>query len=146
MGSRIATRQDVWEIVKFLEHYHRYNSNLQDIPFNRRSTSQIVEYYIVTPEHQVWVFDDDHGHIQGVLAGSLESFFFNPEYRWATDLFFIAERGRAWLLKRFSKWAKRHKASRIIMGVSTGDITAGELYERFEFKNTGGMYIATLEV
>lgn len=140
MTTRAARIEDVQHIVKYLEEYH-YHSNLKDMPFDKRSMSSAVRYYIDTPKHQAFVYTKDN-KITGVLLGSIEPFMFNEKRSWATDLLFVADEGGLWLLKRFVAWAKQFGVDRIIMGISSGDDRAHRLYESVGLVYLGNMYAA----
>lgn len=141
MGTRLATIADVGRIVHFLKKYHEEDSNLKDIPFDRRSMVKCTEYHITQPKHACFVYIDDDKLLRGVLMCSIEPFMFNEKRKWATDILNVADAGGAWLVKRFISWAKHHRVDRIIMGVSTGNTRVDELYKAVGFENTGGMYM-----
>jgi alkaline phosphatase len=140
MATRLATHNDTQTLVKFLENYHRDDSNLQDIPFDKLSMSKAIDYYIGMPKHVVFIYETSDHKLKGVLMGSIEPFMFNEKRKWATDLINVAEQGGAWLMKRFISWAHMHKVDRIIMGISTEDPNADELYEAMQMTRLGGMY------
>lgn len=135
---RVATFGDVASIVDFLEDYHN-DSNLSDIPFDRTSTRQAVEYHIGMKKHCAYVYSTDK--VEGVILGSIEPFLFNKKRNWATDLLFVADKGGAQLLKRFHAWAKAYKVDRIIQGISSGNPRAEELYKLVGMEHVGGMYV-----
>ena len=140
---RVATHVDIPNIVTFLKKYHENGSNLSDIPFCKDTMFSSVSYYIATSRHVVFLnkVDDE---ITGVLMASVEPFMFNAKRRWATDLVFVADKGGAWLLKRFISWAKAQKVDRIFMAVSTGLSIADRLYQSVGMTRTGGMYVMNL--
>lgn len=140
MTTRVANHNDTQELVKFLEKYHAEDSNLKDIPFDKRSMSKAIDYYIGMPQHIVFVYDSKESKITGVLMGSIEPFMFNEKRKWATDLLNVGTEGGVWLMKRFFDWAKMHKVDRIIMGISTGDSRVERLYEALGMDRKGGMY------
>lgn len=135
---RLATFTEVQEIVDFLERYH-LTSNLSDIPFDRNSMRQSVNYHIGMKQHVCYVYDDEG--VAGVLMGSVEPFMFNQKRKWATDTLFIADKGGAQLLKQFHKWAKHYNVDRIVQGVSSGNQRADDLYEILGMERVGGMYV-----
>jgi hypothetical protein len=141
MATRLATQNDTPALVKFLEAYHRDDSNLSDIPFDRLSMSKAINYYVSMPKHIVFVYEDAKSTITGVLMGSIEPFMFNEKRKWATDLLHVSTQGGPWLMKRFFAWAKLHKVDRIIMGISTGDPRADQLYTEMGMDRKGGMYM-----
>lgn len=143
-GVRRASHSDTTNIVEYLEDYHNTKSNLSDIPFDRRSMSEALDYYVGMPKHVVFIYEDDAKQLRGILMGSLDPFVFNRKRNWASDLIFIADAGGAWLMKRFISWAKLYKVDRIMAGVSSGDNNTDELYTALGFTRVGGMY--SLEV
>ena len=143
-GVRRATHLDTNSVVDFLEHYHKTESNLTDIPFDKESMAEVVNYYVGMPKHVVFMYEDDAKQVRGVLIGGLDPFAFNKKRYWASDLIFVANAGGAWLMKRFIAWSKLYKVDRIIAGVSSGAIDADELYTALGFTRVGGMY--SLEV
>ena len=52
----------------------------------------------------------------------------------------IADKGGAWLLKRFIAWAKMQRVDRIFMGVSTNNPRSDGLYEAMGLERVGGFY------
>lgn len=140
VGTRVATHNDTAEIIKFLKKYHEEQSNLKDIPFDNKSMTQCVDYYVGMARHVCFVYEKD-GEIRGVLMASVEPFMFNKNRKWATDILNIADEGGAWLVKRFIAWANMHKVDRIIMGVSTGLERTNDLYKAMGMTQTGGMFV-----
>lgn len=143
VGTRVATHNDTQRIVDFLKKYHEEGSNLADIPFDRLSMSQCIDYYVGTARHVCFIYEKEK-QITGVLMASVEPFMFNKKRKWATDLLNVADEGGAWLVKRFIAWAEMMKVDRIIMGVSTGDERTDGLYKAMGMLPTGGMYLLNL--
>lgn len=143
MSTRVATHTDTQEVVRFLENYHK-DSNMQDIPFDKMSMAQALDYYIGMPKHIVFVYENSEHEIDGVLMGGVEPFMFNKKRKWATDLVHVANSGGPWLMKRFFAWAKLHKVDRVIMGISTADSRTDELYKALGMEPLGGMYSLNL--
>lgn len=139
-GTRVATHADTKKIVSFLKNYHETDSNLSDIPFDRFSMMQCVDYYIGMAKHVCFVYEKDN-EITGVLMGSVEPFMFNKKRSWATDILNVAIQGGGWLMKRWISWCKMQKVDRIVMGVSTGDERTDNLYRVMGLERTGGMYM-----
>ncbi len=144
MSIRTATTNDTQKIVDFLQKYHEERSNLSDIPFDRRTMCNAIDYYIGMPKHTVFVYTDGDA-ITGVLAGSIEPFMFNDKRKWATDLLNVADKGGVWLLKKFIEWAKMYKVDRIFMGISTGIGRTEGLYEAVGMERVGGFYMMKFE-
>lgn len=143
MSTRLATSADTQNIVKFLETYHAEESNLSDIPFDKGSMVKAIEYYIAMPKHACFIYEEE-GKLEGVLMASIEPFMFNAKRKWATDLINVANKGGAWLMKRFIEWAKMYKVDRIIMGISVKNPRTDGLYTAMGLEQTGGMYIMPL--
>ena len=139
MQIREALYGDVGDIIDYMEEYHK-DSNLSDIPFDRQSTSKVIDYLMASKDSTVLVAMDGV-EIRGVLFGTIEPFFFNKKRSYATDLMFIADGGGPQLWKSFKDWATFHGVDRIMMGVSSEDARAGQLLEALGMKNTGGMYV-----
>lgn len=140
---RRATQTDIKELLGFLETYHREESNLSDIPFDKGTMTRTIDYYLSNPKHVIFVYCVED-KITGVLMGNIEPFVFNDKRQWATDLIFVARSGGAWLLKKFISWAKLYKIDRIVMGVSSANERAGELYTTLGMEQVGGMYCMTI--
>lgn len=140
MEARRATIKDMSGILDLMEEYHK-DSNLNDIPFDRPSAVQIIEAFIGSRSTNPLVAVNDKGEIRGLLFGTLEPYFFNKNRSYATDLMFIAEAGGPQLWRAFRDWAFGAGATRIIMGVSSGDPRASQLLEALGMNNTGGMYV-----
>ena len=142
---RLAQYSDTQELVDYVEKYHREQSNLSDIPFDRGSMVSYIDYHIGTAKHVVYIYEDDEG-IKGFILGGLEPFPHNNKQYWASDGMFIADKGGASLLKRFHAWAFACGAKRIFQGVSTGDGRADSLYSAMKgMERTGGMYVVCKE-
>jgi hypothetical protein len=125
--------------MQYMEDYHK-KSNLVDIPFDRKSMIKVLEYFMAAKDSIALVaFDGENVH--GVLLGSIEPFFFNKKYSYATDLLFFATGGGVNLWKTFVSWAEGAGVARIMMGVSSGDQRACHLLESLGMENTGGMYV-----
>lgn len=139
MAVRTGTVADIKDILEFLDEYHRTDSNLSDIPFDRKSMTKTIEYFLYTSKQKIFVYEKE-GKICGVLLAGLEPFVFNENRYWATDTVFVARAGGTWLLKHFIRWAQAYKVDRIIMGISTEDERAGALYEACGLVKLGGMY------
>ena len=137
---RLATYAETKELVDFTEKFHREQSDLSDILFDRPSMVSYIDYHIGTSKHVVYI-NTTNDEITGFILGGLEPFPHNQKVLWASDGMFIADKGGASLLKRFHAWAFANKAQRIFQGVSTGDGRADALYEAIGMKRTGGMYV-----
>lgn len=140
MEVRRALPSDIPEILGILEEHHG-KSNMQEIPFVRTDVLQVLNDCFSTREAVGLVAEDREGKINGVLFGAMQPFFINMKRCWATDYFFIANGGGYNLLCAFKDWAYKGGASRIIMGVSSGDARADHLLELSGFERTGGMYV-----
>lgn len=134
---------DIPAILNYMEDYHR-DSNLKDVPFDRPSSSKIVEHYIKHRDCLPLIVKEGE-EVQGLLFGSLEPFFFNSKKMYGTDLMFFAKGHGASLWKRFRSWAFAQGADRIIMGVSSGSSHADNLLEVLGMTKTGGMYVLRKE-
>lgn len=139
MEVRRATREDVKDVLDYMEKYHAA-SNMSAIPFCKLSSAQIVDYYI-THRDSCPLIATDGDTIIGLLFGSLEPYFFNAKYRYATDLMFFSKGAGPQLWRAFKEWAFQSGADRIIMAVSSGDARADQLLEILGMKTTGGMYV-----
>jgi hypothetical protein len=125
--------------MEYIVEYHK-DSNLSDIPFDRKSMIKILEYYMQAKD-SLALLAEEHGVVYGILLGSMEPFFFNQRKSYATDLMFFATGGGVQLWKRFVDWGWSRGADRIMMGVSSGDDRACQLLEALGMENTGGMYV-----
>lgn len=132
------------EILDYLEDYHVNGSNLKDVPFSRKDTRKVVEYYMRASDCIALIGEYD-GEVKGVLLGGLEPFFFNSKKCYATDMLFVSNGAGLGLLRKFKEWAFSRGADRIMMGVSSGDSRAGDFLELFGFEPTGGMYVLCKE-
>jgi len=139
MQIRRATTGDIRDAVNYMVEYHE-NSNLSDIPVNRRSITKIVQFYIEHKGH-LPLIAVEKGEVIGVLFGSLEPYFFNEKRYYATDLMFFSKGAGPQLWRAFRDWAFEMGADRLIMGVSSGDQRASQLLEALGMEKTGGMYV-----
>lgn len=139
MQIRRASYNDIKSVLDYMEEYHK-ESSLSDIPFDRKSSFQIVQYYIEHKDSLPLIAVEDDGTLKGLLFGSLEPFFFNQKKSYGTDLMFISGGAGHKLWRKFKDWAFEMGADRVIMGVSSGEQRAGQLLEALGMKQTGGMY------
>ena len=84
--------------------------------------------------------------IRGFLIGVVAPFEFNRHEHYASDLFYLVEKGHPGgvrLLAEFTKWAEANpKVRMVIMGVTAGDgRPLGPLYERMGMDQVGGMFV-----
>lgn len=142
MRVRRATLSDMGSIVDYIEEYQR-KSIMSDIPFERKDFVKVAEYYLLSNDCIALIAEDNE--VRGVLLGGLEPYFFNSKRNYATDLLFVATGGGPQLWKKFRDWAFEVGATRIIMGISSGDPRAGQLLESLGMESTGGMYVLCKE-
>jgi hypothetical protein len=126
-----------------MKAYHA-ESNQVDVPFDRKSCFQVVQYYIEHRDSLPLIAIDEMG-VHGILLGSLEPYFFNSKRCYGTDLFFFSKGYGPKLWRLFKEWAFANGADKIIMGVSSEDARAGHLLEALGMTNTGGMYVLRQE-
>lgn len=139
MELKQAGISDIQGIVRYMEEYHS-TSNLSDVPFDKKSSTKIVEHYIKARDCCAFITTDGDD-VTGLLFGSLEPFFFNQKKTYATDLMFFAKGHGSDLWKMFKAWAFARGADRIIMGVSSGSERADNLLDVLGMTKTGGMYV-----
>jgi len=139
MEVRRATVSDMALMVDYISEYHK-DSNLSDIPLERRTLVKVLEHYIGAKDCTALIaVDGDKMH--GILVGGLEPFFFNSKRAYATDVMFMSKGGGPQLWRKFKEWAFAMGADRMIMGVSSGDPRACQLLEALGMESTGGMYV-----
>lgn len=138
---RASTQIDIVNIIKMLKEYHSTSKQFKDIPFDDNTVRELCTFCILDKNSVGLVCYDDKDELRGVLLGSIEPVFFNKKVKYGTDLLFVASHGGAYLLKRFIRWARAKGASRIVMGISTEDWRAEELYSMIGMKRVGGMYV-----
>jgi hypothetical protein len=134
---------DIPQLMRFIQDYH-ISSNLSDIPFDKKSMTKIIDYYRQARDSVALIAVKD-GRITGLLFGSIEPFFFNQKRSYATDLMFFAKAGGVQLWRHFVDWAWSMGASRVMMGVSSGDDRADQLFDVLGMEQTGGMYVLRQE-
>lgn len=144
MAVRRAGYEDTQEIVSFMQEYHA-ESNLADIPFVRKDAAAVCAYFMVHKSCCPLVAHNDRGELTGILFASLEPYFFNSKYKYATDLQFISKGAGMQLLAEFRRWAKSVGAERIIVGVSSGDSRADAFLELSGSEKIGNMYVLRIE-
>jgi RimJ/RimL family protein N-acetyltransferase len=139
MEVRRAFTRDIPKILDYLEEYHK-DSNMNHVEFDRKSTFQIMEYYI---DHKTFMplVAYKEGEVKGVLFGSLEPFFFNRKKSYGTDLMFISNGAGTQLWKMFKEWAFSSGAVQLIMGVSSGNPRSEQLLEALGMTRVGGAYV-----
>jgi hypothetical protein len=140
MKVRRGGYKDIGEVVSFMQEYHA-DSNLADIPFVRKDAAKTVEYFIASKYACPLVAENDEGELIGILFASLEPYFFNSKYKYATDLQFISKGAGIQLLAEFKRWARQQGAERIVMGVSSGDARADAFLELSGSEKIGNMYV-----
>lgn len=123
------------------------------IPFSvERSAASIMRLIVDNPNgFGVLAYDEDKP--VGMIAGSLNPYFFSTgglasDYVWYILPEYRGSRTSIRLLNMFRDWAKERGASELYMGISTNvnaDRT-GQLLERMGFKHVGGNYKLALNV
>lgn len=141
MRVRLATLSDLSAIVAFGARVHPV-TNYAPMPFNAVIARRIAKNAMTSKDSRVWVSEDKHGMIRGVLIGEIGPLFFT-HYLAATDLVFIAEQGGDLLRDAFVEWCKLRGVARIDMGVSAGPEREGAVKRSMRmagFAHSGPMF------
>lgn len=139
MEVRRANLKDMRELLDYIEEYHK-TSNLSDVKFVRQDVCKLLEMMFQDRGSLVLIAKHKDKCI-GVLAGEVSPFFFNHKQLWATDIMFLSNGAGPTLLRKFKQWAFEMGASRVMMGISSGDSRANRVLELSGGENTGGMYV-----
>ena len=99
----------------------------------------IIAHMMDRKHSRAYVYESDG--IKGFLLGTLSQYEWNRRQLWATDSLFVAEKGGAYLLRRFVRWASnKPRVREIVLGASAGFPLAEQFYEAAGFSRVGGVY------
>jgi hypothetical protein len=121
MRARLAKVADMSEIVA-LGARLMPQTNYGTMAYNAVTARRSLKAYMTNGDSRVWVSEDAHGRIRGVLIGEVGPMGWST-YVGATDFVFAAEAGGDKLLEAYVAWCKLRGVARIDMGISAGTLT-----------------------
>ena len=129
MKASTANFGDIASLVKLCRELHSASS-WKELTFNPVHTKRGLMNVVRTDGMDVLIVRDDEDVIQGLLLATLDQFFICKEM-YATDIHFMCRSGGIQLLAEFERWARRHGAKKIIMGIANDDPT-GRIHGFYE--------------
>lgn len=139
MELKKADVPDIASIMDLCRRIHPTTS-YSHIPMNDRAVRALILSGIFS-RNQVAYIAVSGKQVTGLLVGGIAPFVWNDRVFYASDDLFIAEKGGAYLLRRFIRWAKgRNNVKEIILGESAGSQIPAALYPAMGLKQSGGIY------
>lgn len=124
-------------VVALLERYQP-KTRYQFPPVDKDTVRGICLGSIHAKQHVGYVVTD--GLVVGVLLGRLEPYPWNDRYFFGTDVLLVAEKGGAWLVRRFLRWCQKPRVLDVKLAESAGVETASLMYEAMGFRRIGSMW------
>jgi len=145
MKACAANYGDVAQLVKVCKAQHE-KSSWQELEFNSILVKKNLVHMIRTDGMDALIVKDDDGTITGVLLATVDQFFVCKEI-YATDVHFMCNAGGIQLFAEFKRWAKAHRASKIIMGIANDDPTGKihAFYEMVGMRKLGDAWVMNLK-
>lgn len=141
---RLATMQDLSDIVALGARWHARGSTYDGIPYNAVIARRTAKRCMMDQDSRVWVAVRK-GVIIGFLIGEIGQMPMS-HYCSATDLAFVAFGGGDALRNAFVSWCRLRKVARIDMGVSASgpQRSIQRFFRRGGFSEGGGLYYLNL--
>lgn len=119
MEATIANYGDIAQLVRVCKQQHD-KSSWKELVFNPVLVKKNLMRTVRTDGMDALIVKDDAGKIHGVLLACVDQFFMNKAF-YATDVHFMCDKGGIQLFAEFKRWALKHGASKIIMGIANDD-------------------------
>jgi hypothetical protein len=119
MKASRANYGDISQLVRVCKQQHE-KSSWKELAFNPVLVKRNLVHTVRTDGMDALIVKDDGGKIHGVLLATVDQFFMNKMF-YATDVHFMCDAGGIQLFAEFKRWAREHRASKIIMGIANDD-------------------------
>ncbi|RLB68292.1 MAG: hypothetical protein DRH08_01355 [Deltaproteobacteria bacterium] len=145
MKASVANYLAVTEIVRFCKSQH-VKSSWAEIDFNPVLFKRNMVRVVREDGSDILIVRDDTDRVVGVLLATVDQFIFNKMV-YATDIHFMCEAGGIEILGEFKRWAREHRASKIIMGIANEDPTGKVhmFYKLSGFRSVGDAWVMDLQ-
>lgn len=131
---RAATLSDVGGIVDLALRIQKTKQAHINHPINTDHFEQYVSSCIASPGIYVFSSEDADGTICGLLIINEFGCPWNRNFRWASDLMFIAEKGGPKLLRLAKKMKEWKGWDKLMLSTTTTNERADKLYSHFGTK------------
>ena len=145
MRAYAANYGDVAQLVKVCQQQHE-KSSWKELVFNPVLVKKNLVHTVRTDGMDALIVKDDNGKIQGVLLATVDQFFMNKMF-YATDVHFMCDAGGIQLFAEFKRWARKHGARKIIMGIANDD-PDGKIhafYKAMGMRSVGDAWVMDLD-
>ena len=115
---RLAAPPDIKNLVEFGIKEKQEKEILPEIPANKEEISYWFAECIISSGNYVFLAEEN-GEICGFLVLSEMQCPWNSNYRYLTDLMFLARKGGVKLIRTAKKFAERKNLNSIVLSVST---------------------------
>ncbi len=120
-----ATLDDIFDIAKLGECFHREAPEYRDLPYSRTKVAAWAAMHVNDPEMNVWIARNDQGVIVGGIFGQIHETYFGSARQAIENTYYVHPHYRGGrtavaLLRTFIKWAEEHKVQRAIVTISSG--------------------------
>lgn len=141
MKARVANFADVYKVAKLCQRLHG-QSSWQSLPFNPTHVRKNLMKMVRDDGLDVLIVENDEHEAKGVLLASMAEFFVCKEW-YATDVHFMCEAGGIQLLNEFKRWALKHGAKKIVMGIANDDPNnrTARFYEMVGMQSVGDAWV-----
>lgn len=119
MEASIANYGDIAQLVRVCKEQHN-KSSWKKLDFNPVLVKRNLMNTVRTDGMDALIVKDEAGKIHGVLLATVDQFFMNKAL-YATDVHFMCDKGGIQLFAEFKRWALKHGAAKIIMGIANDD-------------------------
>lgn len=141
MRARVANYGDVNQMATLCRLLHA-KSSWKALAFSPTLVRKNLMKMVRDPGLDALVVETDEGEMKGILLASMAEFFVCREW-YATDVHFMCEAGGIQLLNEFKRWALKHGAKKIVMGIANDDPEnrAARFYEMVGMQHVGDAWV-----
>jgi hypothetical protein len=129
MKAQVANYSHVNQLVKVCQRMHE-KSSWSWLEFNPTHVRRGLMNAVRLDGNDALFVEDEDGNITGILLATVDRFFINKQI-YATDIHFMCDKGGIQLFAAFRRWAIKHGADMIIMGIANED-TTGKVHKFYE--------------
>lgn len=145
MQTSVANFSDVLAMTKFARLMHD-KSSWKHLEFNPTHVRKNLMAAVRTEGTDAIVAKDSEGKVVGLLIAAVDQFFISKDL-YATDVHFMCESGGIQIMAEFKRWAKKHGARHIIMGIANDDPEGrtARFYEMLGMRAIGDAWVMDLD-
>lgn len=145
MKALVANFAHVNNMAKLCKELHG-QSSWKELEFNSNHVRKNLMRVVRDDGMDALIAMDDENKMQGLLLASVDQFFICKDI-YATDIHFMCRAGGIQLLAEFKRWAIKHGASKIIMGIANDDPLnrVAAFYKMAGMQNIGDAWVMDLK-